>query len=88
MTQRKCRFCLYWHSRLPSGIEPKDDSIGECRINPPAFTPLGEKARLSDKKGAWPEAYVGAWSGRFTLARWPRATAGYHRLPNLNSPAL
>jgi len=84
MTQRKCRFCLYWHSRLPAGIEPKDDTIGECRIGPPAFIALGESRKLGDKKGAWPETYGGDWCGQFTLDRWPQSKSGYPRLPNLN----
>ena len=70
--QRKCRYCLYWHSRLPVGLEPKDDTIGECRFNPPAFHPPSANKRVSEKQGVWPETYGRDWCGQFTLHRWPQ----------------
>ncbi len=85
MAQRKCRYCLYWHSRLPAAIDPKDDSIGECRLNPPIYSQPADARRLGEKKGAWPETYGSDWCGQFTLDRWPQSTGGGPtRLPSLN----
>lgn len=84
MSQRKCRYCLYWNSRLPSGIEAKDETVGECRVNPPGFSPPTDARKLVDKRGAWPETFGADWCGQFALDRWPQSRAGYPKLPNVN----
>lgn len=80
MTERKCRFCLYWHSRLPGSVKPKDETVGECRISPPVHDPLAEGRRASEKRGAWPETYGRDWCGQFSLDRWPQTKGGYPKL--------
>lgn len=84
MAERKCRYCLYWHSRLPGRVEPKDDSVGECRFNPPAVGPSTAGQRASDKKGVWPETYGGDWCGQFSLHRWPQPGGGFLKTPPMN----
>ncbi len=81
--ERKCRYCLYWHSRLPGRTEPKDETVGECRFNPPAFFTPSAGSRISEKKGVWPETYGRDWCGQFSLDRWPRP-GGTMRPPALN----
>ncbi|GEM_PF-319705 len=82
--QRKCRYCLYWHSRLPGGVEPKDETIGECRFNPPVSLAAGDIRRASEKRGFWPETHGKDWCGQFSLHRWPQRGGGFMKPPPLN----
>ncbi len=82
--ERKCRNCLYWHSRLPGRVEPKDDTVGECRFNPPVFSPSDGARRANEKQGVWPETYGKDWCGQFSLERWPRPGSGFIRPPATN----
>lgn len=84
MAERKCRNCLYWHSRLPAGFRPKDESVGECRVNPPALLPAVDPRGGHGKQGAWPETFGGDWCGQFSLHRWPQPGGGFPRVSNLN----
>jgi len=84
MAERKCRFCLYWHSRLPGRVQPRDDSVGECRFNPPTVSPSISVQRSLDKRGVWPETYGGDWCGQFSLHRWPQPGGGFLKAPPAN----
>jgi hypothetical protein len=84
MAERKCRYCLYWHSRLPGGREPTDDTVGECRFGPPTFYAANEGPRVNQKRGAWPETYGRDWCGQFSVHRWPQPRGGFPRLPSVN----
>lgn len=84
MAERKCRYCLFWHSRLPGRAELKDDTVGECRFNPPTLLLPGESRRTTDKRGAWPETYGRDWCGQFSLHRWPQPGGGFIKTPPTN----
>jgi hypothetical protein len=83
MSERKCRFCLYWYSRLPGRIQPKDETLGECRFGPPVVPASTEHNRPAERRGAWPETYGRDWCGQFSLSRWPQP-GGYFKTPPTN----
>ena len=64
-------------------FQPKDDTVGECRVNPPTYNPSTIASRAPDKRGVWPETYGGDWCGQFSLHRWPQ-TGSILRPPPLN----
>lgn len=83
MAERKCRYCLYWYSRLPGRIQPKDETLGECRFNPPSPQSSSDGGRHTDRRGGWPETYGKDWCGQFSLHRWPQP-GGFYRTPSSN----